>query len=388
MIEVSAKLVGGPIFLPGESIGCCITFTNPPVPSDTRSRSNKDVLETLAWASAQIHCLRSTSDKINISTPEAVVPEEVCISSSETSFAPCRGDRGKIVLSTKPKILFCDLRLSPGESKTYLYTEVLPNHSPPSYRGQLVKYSYKITVGTQRVNCPIKQLRVPLRVLVISGTPEIVTSEESVDLSPSNPFIEDTSERCGSAPHQNAAIELMQNITARRSPNVYNITHTNGKVARFCLFKQAYKLGEDIVGTFDFEGAAVRCVQFTVTLQCEEIISDALKAFAKQDRAVISFSNCHEVCLSMHQCVLNLPIPLYVTPAFDTDVVSLRWRLHFEFVTTDSNSDLFSVEKDSTSWQGPQSLAIETMIWDLPIQIYPTVLTPDPHSQVKYSIEI
>jgi hypothetical protein len=50
-------------------------------------------------------------------------------------------------------------------------------------------------------------------------------------------------------------------VTARRSPNFYNITNSRGKVVRFCLFKQAYKLGEDIVGTFDFSDAAVPCVQ-------------------------------------------------------------------------------------------------------------------------------
>jgi len=37
---------------------------------------------------------------------------------SDTSFAPCRGERGHVVLSTKPRILFCDLRLSTGESKS------------------------------------------------------------------------------------------------------------------------------------------------------------------------------------------------------------------------------------------------------------------------------
>jgi len=50
-----------------------------------------------------------------------------------------------------------------------LYSEVLPSEAPPSYRGQAVKYSYKITIGMQRVNCPIKLLRVPLRVLVVNG---------------------------------------------------------------------------------------------------------------------------------------------------------------------------------------------------------------------------
>lgn len=382
MIEVSAKLIGGPVYLPGESIGCCITFSHPPVPSDTRSRSNRDALETLAWSSAQIHCLCSTNGKVPLPTKGSLTPEEVSISSSDTSFAPCRGDRGHIVLSTKPKILFCDLRLAPGENKSYIYSETLPNESPPSYRGQLVKYSYKITIGMQRVNCPIKLLRVPLRVLVISGITEFSTCGDSEDLSPSNPFLESAAKD----QDQDPAVQLMQNITARRSPNFYNITNGNGKVARFCLFKQAYKLGEDIVGTFDFSGATVPCVQFTVTLQCEELISEEYKSQAKQDRAVLSFSNYHEVCLSQKQCLLNLPIPLHVTPAFTTQLVSLRWRLHFEFVTTQSG--VFAMSENSQSWQAPSMVTIETMIWDLPIQIYPSLPSPEPQTQVKHTIII
>ena len=41
----------------------------------------------------------------------------------------------------------------------------------------------------------------------------------------------------------------------------YNITNAKGKVAKFILFKQAYKLGEDIVGVFDFSEGTVPCVQ-------------------------------------------------------------------------------------------------------------------------------
>lgn len=45
----------------------------------------------------------------------------------------------------------------------------MPNDAPPSYKGHLVKYAYKITVGMQRLNSPIKLLRVPIRVVVIHG---------------------------------------------------------------------------------------------------------------------------------------------------------------------------------------------------------------------------
>lgn len=37
---------------------------------------------------------------------------------SDTSFAPCKSENGYVVLSTKPKILFCDLSLAKGESKS------------------------------------------------------------------------------------------------------------------------------------------------------------------------------------------------------------------------------------------------------------------------------
>uniref|UniRef100_A0A1B6CB05 RAB6A-GEF complex partner protein 2 n=1 Tax=Clastoptera arizonana TaxID=38151 RepID=A0A1B6CB05_9HEMI len=381
MIEVSAKLVGGPVYVPGESIGCCISFNHPPVPPDTRFRSNRDALETLAWASAQIHCLCSTNGKLLMPSKESVTPEEVSMSSTDTSFAPCRGDKGRIVLSTKPKILFCDLRLSPGESKSYFYSETLPNESPPSFRGQLVKYSYKITIGTQRVGCPIKLLRVPIRVLVICGFPEIFNPcEDTEDLTPSNPFLEKSAKESD----QDILVQFMQNITARRSPYFYNVTNAKGRVARFCLFKQAYKLGEDIVGTFDFSTATVPCVQFTVTLQCEEVISEDFRAESKQDKAISSFSNCHEVCLSLKQCLLNLPIPLHVTPAFSTELVSLQWRLHFEFVTTEPN--ILSSPDNVQTWQGPSALSVETMIWDLPIQIYPSLPSPEPQTQIKHML--
>ena len=55
--------------------------------------------------------------------------------------------------------------LSPPDA----YSEMVPVDGPPSFRGQAVKYVYKLTIGCQRVNSPIKLLRVPFRVLVLQG---------------------------------------------------------------------------------------------------------------------------------------------------------------------------------------------------------------------------
>ena len=57
------------------------------------------------------------------------------------------------------------------------------------------------------------------------------------------------------------AVEVMQVLGSRRSPSVYKVTNSLGKVVSLCLFKTSYRLGEDIVGTLDFTDAVVSCMQ-------------------------------------------------------------------------------------------------------------------------------
>lgn len=54
-------------------------------------------------------------------------------------FLSSPGERGQCVLDTPPKILFCDLRLDPGESKTCMFTYVKNNLVP-----QVMKYTLAI----------------------------------------------------------------------------------------------------------------------------------------------------------------------------------------------------------------------------------------------------
>lgn len=252
-----------------------------------------------------------------------------------------------------------------------MYRETLPGDGPPSYRGQLVKYSYKITIGTQKVNSPIKLLRVPLRVLPIStlglADMNVLCNDTSEELTPANPFMETTQRETP----LDIALQALQNITARRSPNFYMISNTRGKVGRFCLFKSAYKLGEDIVGTFDFSVATVSCVQVSVSLQCEEETTVEIKNKTVKQSRIITCNKHHEVCLGLKHSQLVLPIPLHLTPAFSTPLVSLKWRLHFEFVTSTSE-ELKGPKPDQCGWQAPSELPIETMVWSLPIRLFST----------------
>lgn len=206
---------------------------------------------------------------------------------------------------------------------------------PPTYRGTSIRYFYKITIATQKVGAKVQALHLPIRVLSL---PTMIKVEEisalcndtSDELSPTNPFLE---KRKNLETKLELALHHLQNITARRRPSFYMISNKRGRVGRFCLFKQNFKLGEDIVGTLDFSCRTVRCVQVSVTLQCEEVLVQPNTATtstppssdqntngidASAAGKIMNFTKHHEVCLGLLQAQIILPVPLHVTPTFST----------------------------------------------------------------------
>uniref|UniRef100_A0A8C5MY83 RGP1 homolog, RAB6A GEF complex partner 1 n=1 Tax=Leptobrachium leishanense TaxID=445787 RepID=A0A8C5MY83_9ANUR len=214
MIEVMAKLVRGPVFLAGEVLECLVTFTNPLSAASTSASS-----ETLAWASAQIHCQFHASES-RVQLPASEEPRQDVQAENETVFIPNRGERGQCILSTPPKILFCDLRLDPGETKSYSYSETLPLAAPPSFRGQSVKYVYKLTIGCQRVNCPIQLLRVPFRVLLLHALQGFQIPQDD-EVAPSNPFLNDDEVGKKDSRLLDSAVEILMASTSRRNLREY-----------------------------------------------------------------------------------------------------------------------------------------------------------------------
>lgn len=73
------------------------------------------------------------------------------------------------LLSTPQSILFVDLQLAPGESKTFEYAFQLPKGLPPTHRGKAMKISYFLVIGTQRPGGAkeqqLRSVEVPFRVL-------------------------------------------------------------------------------------------------------------------------------------------------------------------------------------------------------------------------------
>ncbi|KAI9826171.1 MAG: hypothetical protein M1819_007427 [Sarea resinae] len=84
------------------------------------------------------------------------------------------------LISTPQSVLFVDLRLKPGESKTYSYSFTLPKSLPPTHKGKTIKISYSLVIGTQRPGTSkdqqqVKQIDIPFRVFGgVNGRGEIL----------------------------------------------------------------------------------------------------------------------------------------------------------------------------------------------------------------------
>lgn len=73
------------------------------------------------------------------------------------------------LLSTPQSLLFVDLRLAPGEEKSFSFAFKLPRGLPASHKGKAIKFSYNLVIGTQRPTGPkeaqhVNRINVPFRV--------------------------------------------------------------------------------------------------------------------------------------------------------------------------------------------------------------------------------
>ncbi|CAG2103320.1 unnamed protein product [Medioppia subpectinata] len=432
MIEISARLSRGAVYFTEETIKCVITFTNVTQLSihcntnhtnngiasgsgsshgkPKQSANGSGEVETLCWAGVQIHCY-CTVDEHRVVNNESQTSSAAAMASTDTSFNPClmKGEKGRVLYASSPKILFCDLNLKPNESKSYVYSETIPDWVPPSYNGLKVKYHYKLSIGTQRIHSAIQLLRIPIRILTIDNHVKSVSN--SVDTnhrrnSTHNNGSNDESDDCFEDQPQKRKDSVVSNdsmsnfirnddtdstvnsvldlslhrldcLTAKRCPQSYVITNQLGKVAKFCVLKSTFKLGEDIVGIFNFVESTVPCVQFSVTLQSEEVIQEDYRVKDLKPSSftqTTSYGKYNEFCLHMNHSQMILSVPLTVTPTFTSDMISVSWRLHFEFVTTKPEDVMNTVRTDSqgVTEQSPALLNVQTMVWDLPIVIYAT----------------
>lgn len=243
------------------------------------------------------------------------------------------------LLSTPQSILFVDLQLAPGESRSYEYSFRLPRGLPPTHKGKAMKISYSVVIGTQRAGGvreqQVRSVEVPFRVLgsvnshgEILGhdlmSPYVLLRDEATvttvgkssktkrDESPSqigasmNNFLEYVNDLIAqqkedtmgnllspsSAPGTRRPSAIEEHTSAKeaihfaimrsnmanegQSQNRFEIARNGQRIGVVMLPRPAYRLGEVVTMVIDFTKAEVPCLAVHATLETSEKIDASL----------------------------------------------------------------------------------------------------------------
>ncbi|KAJ4307181.1 Golgi membrane exchange factor (Ric1p-Rgp1p) subunit [Collariella sp. IMI 366227] len=288
------------------------------------------------------------------------------------------------LLSTPQSILFVDLQLGPGESRSFEYTFKLPKGLPPTHRGKAMKISYSLVIGTQRPGGAkeqqVKSVDIPFRVLgSVNSHGEILGHDlmapyillrdqarvQSVNTNALQKLLKKTPLEPSSTattsasflsypnrplpppllPPPPAALEaidlaiLRSNLTSassnNQSPNRFEIARNGRRVGVVMLTRPAYRLGEAVTCVVDFQGADVPCYAVHAALETSEKVdvSLALRSEASVNRVTRKvWASGSEVVMYARRWVFSPSIPVAATPEFVTSGVCLEWKVRLEFV--------------------------------------------------------
>ena len=119
-----------------------------------------------------------------------------------------------------------------------------------------------------------------------------------------------------------------------------------------------------------------------VALQCVEEVSKECLVPSATLSSVSSVHGRHsECCHNTLQSQFALPIPLGACQSFQTSTLTVKWKLHFEFLIAKKPvSELLNCRVPSTSfsgspatlWKGVEPVVMDTMTWDLSVNVLPT----------------
>nr|KAJ3421987.1 hypothetical protein HK105_001612 [Polyrhizophydium stewartii] len=353
--------------------------------ADIRALSMTGVREEIAWAFAQMTGQFSVDPAFIKTAAFAPLRSKVMYRAAGSSGGGVQGGGGSMgmgvtrqasgksdaqalpLYSTPPSILFCDESLAPGESKSFKYEIMLPAVLPPSHRGRVVRFFYKLIVGIQRSGKSRQSqiISIPFRVFNRTNyngsrpvyeimNPVIVNKDEATvtavaasarssafsPVSPGGPL-----SNAPSLSAQNSAndfdeftttINNIMNVCQSSKKVSYEICKNNEHVAQVTLPRIAYRLGETIAVVLNFTKGSIPCFQVSVFLESIENVDSSFLAKSKQQTSFHTrkcHTELHRSTLNARRLVLSVMIPATATADFQSTAVSVQWSLRLEFVT-------------------------------------------------------
>jgi hypothetical protein len=87
------------------------------------------IFEKISWASVQLHCQRYINEqKVNLhqqlsntKSNDSLATNIEIVPLDSTALIATKEETGQTVYTSKPCVLFCDLKLQPGETRTCSY---------------------------------------------------------------------------------------------------------------------------------------------------------------------------------------------------------------------------------------------------------------------------
>jgi hypothetical protein len=166
-----------------------------------------------------------------------------------------------------------------------------------------------------------------------------------------------------SPPVLDFARSAIDETTSARLHKYFKINNGTHSFATVALFKNVFKLGDDITCRLTFDQKDdLRCTVVTIRL---ETIEEDLQNDKNVPNVTIHVVK-YIVTMFMQDCHCVLPIPGNAVPAFTTDAVCLRWRLHFDFLVSNGSQ----IDQNIGSSTIKKELQCEKIPWDHYIQVH------------------
>ncbi|KAJ9061704.1 Golgi membrane exchange factor (Ric1p-Rgp1p) subunit [Entomophthora muscae] len=337
------------------------------------------------------------------------------------------------VFSSPPSVLFCNLKLNPGESKIFDYEVILPEGLPSTHRGKCIKILYYLIIGTQKgeITQEPSVVQLPFRLFAkvndFGITPEydlmepiLIHKDNSIIRSPTDAPRREPSPRKlfstadeflskaletlslssaeadegdeedeGSLPYSNGAslenstptcLKAVYGITRKTKPVSYTFNKGDTVIGRMCLRRSFFRIGESIHILIHFLPSPIKCYQISVTLESyEQVVPEfACQSAARTDQLTRQIlTQYHTLSTNADRSSFDLAIPNHCTPGFITSAVSLQYRLRLEFLVAErtlQNVASGPIDRHHTHnrAQLPIGVEPEKLVCLAPISLLPT----------------
>ncbi|PRP76135.1 hypothetical protein PROFUN_10636 [Planoprotostelium fungivorum] len=286
----------------------------------------------------------------------------------------------------------------------------LPYNLPPTFKGSGIRYRYTLTLSIQPLRetntTKVASLTIPFRIVNPSsssketGLPRGLNSGHDYDLNSRE--LETTKTLSGLKQQQQLTNGRRQNIdqfseanhllllsqhdfthSLKRNAQLFeensrpvNMTVKKGghQIVKLTINRTVLSLGDVIKGILDFSSCSekTRCYQVSIRLEMEESICAERVNSTRAGKAMTRVAAEHHQMLRNHRnSSFSFQIPSDGTQEMLTDMVNVRWRLNFEFITGNAKT---------TTDEGillTTHATVQSLNWLLPLRIIVASLPPE-----------